>query len=354
MTSWRQRRATDSGAGGSTLSPRVAFRPAPSGHSWSAHEVWLAVAGIMVYGKQPGGLLIVPSIPQCTLHAIAATALVLVLYGLAGFAVRHRWKHWIVLHPLKVIADTSGRASLSNAQVLFFTLIVLWLSIYWVIREGSLVAVDSSVLTLLAIAVAGSGVGMITDSTRFQASAENLAWARRKNWIEKDFTKASTERVPRVGDLLTSDGNFDVARFQAVGFSLVIGIALLYNGATAAVASEFSAFVVDDTYLALIGISQGAYVGGKYVGGNLFSELNVKLDKVRSLESKFASEVAGSTAWKEKAAEDRTLTFAAETCAPGAYVDYMSAATEAAEIVRRMTGNAIDTTRIQPALPSVP
>ncbi|MCY4153601.1 MAG: hypothetical protein OXE94_15425 [Aestuariivita sp.] len=167
-------------------------------------------------------------------HAIGATLAVLVLYGLACLAVKHRWKHRIVVHPLKLIADASGRASLSSAQVLFFTLVVLWLAIYWVIQEGVLVSIDNSVLGLLAIAVAGAGVGKITDSTRFQATAENWAWARRKNWIEKDFPKASSKRAPIIGDLLTSDGNFDVARFQAVGFSLVVGIALLYNGATAA------------------------------------------------------------------------------------------------------------------------
>ena len=286
-------------------------------------------------------------------HAIGATLAVLVLYGLAGLAIKRRWEHRIVVNPLKLIADASGRASLSSAQVLFFTLIVLWLATYWVTREGTLVSVDNSILGLLAIAVAGSGVGKITDSTRFQATAENLALARRKNWIEKDFTNASAKRAPIIGDLLTSDGNFDVARFQAVGFSLVVGIALLYNGATAASASEFSNFVVDETYLALIGISQGAYVGGKYVGSNLFRELNAKLDQVRSLETDFTSAVANSTQWKEKAAEDRTVKFAAETCAPSAYVTYMSAATEAAEIVGRMTGNPIDTARIQPALPLV-
>ena len=302
----------------------------------------------MVYGRQPGVSEMVLSFP----HAIGATVTVLVLYGLAGFAVKRRWEHKIVVHPLKVVADASGRASLSCTQVLFFTLIVLWLAIYWVTREGTLVPFDSSVLGLLGIAIVGSGVGKITDSARFQATAENMAWARRKNWIKKDFTKSSTKRAPMIGDLLTSDGNFDVARFQAVGFSLVVGIALLYNGATAASASEFSKFVVDETYLALIGISQGAYVGGKYVGSNLFRELNAKLDKVRSLETDFTSVAANSNEWREKAAKDRTVEFA-ETCAPSAYITYMSAATEAAEIVGRMTGNPIDPAYIQPALPLV-
>ena len=285
------------------------------------------------------------------LHAIVATVLILVLYGLSSFAVRTRWEHKFLLNPLKIIADVGGRASLSSAQFFFFTLIVLWLAIYWVVQEGKLISIDNSVLGLLGIAIVGSGVGKITDSTRFRATGENWAWARKKNWVKKDFTKASVERTPKIGDLLASDQGFDIARFQAVGFSLVVGIALLYKGATAADADAFSKFTIDETYLALIGISQGAYVGGKYVGSNLFRELNTTLDKVRSLEVSFISAVANSAEWKGMAAQDRSINLACETCAPNEYIAYMSSATGAAEIVGHMTGNPIGTASIQPDLP---
>ena len=148
------------------------------------------------------------------LHAIVATVLILVLYGLSSFAVRSRWQHKFVSDPLKIIADASGRASLSSAQVFFFTLIVLWLAIYWVVQEGKLISIDNSVLGLLGIAIVGSCVGKITDSTRFRATGENWAWARKKNWIKKDFTKASVERTPKIGDLLSSDQGFDMRDFR--------------------------------------------------------------------------------------------------------------------------------------------
>ena len=288
------------------------------------------------------------------LRELFATVLVLTLYGLAGFAVRNRWDHKLPLNPLKIIAGSSGRASLSSAQVFFFTLIVLWLAIYWVLRAGQLVPVDNSVLVLLGIALAGSGVGKITDSARFRATGENSAWAKRKNWIKKDFSRASVDRTPEIGDLLTSDGTFDIARFQAVGFSLVVGIALLYTGATAANAEAFSQFTIDEAYLALIGLSQSAYVGGKYVGSNPFRELNAKLDKVRSLEVAFISKVASSEEWKDKPAQDRNMALARETCAVDEFVKYMSSAVEAAEIVGSMTGNPIDAACILPELPPVP
>ena len=299
-------------------------------------------------GRRKGGTAVFS-----ILHAIVAAALILVLYGLSGFAVRNRWEHRIVLNPLKIISDSSGKASLSSAQVFFFTLIVLWLAIYWALHEGKLISIDNSVLGLLGIAIVGSGVGKITDSTRFRATGENWAWARRKKWIKKDFTRASLKRKPEIGDLLASDQGFDIARFQAVGFSLVVGISLLYKGATAADAEAFSKFTIDEAYLTLIGVSQGAYVGGKYVGNNLFRELNAKLDKVRSLEVAFISSVASSAEWKDKAAQDRSMSLARETCAPNEYVAYMSSATEAAEIVGDMTGKPIDTASIHPELPTV-
>ena len=92
-------------------------------------------------------------------------------------------------------------------------------------------------------------------------------------------------------------------------------------------------------------------MGGKYVSGNLFRELNTKMDKVRMLEVSFTSAVASSDEWKSQPAEQRIMKLACEECAPTEYISYMSAATEAAEIVESMTGNSIDTTLVQPHLP---
>ena len=283
---------------------------------------------------------------------IVATASFLILYIAACFAVRNRWNHKLTLNPLKIIADPSGKASLSSTQVIFFTLIILWLAIYWVVKEGELVSIDNSLLVLLGITIVGSGVGKVADATRFRVTAENWAWVKNKTWIKRDFTRASSERTPRISDLLTTDQGFDVARFQAVAFSIVIGIALLWKGYTAESAESFSSLIIDETYLALVGISQGAYVGGKYVGGNLFQELNIKLDKVRSLEVGFIKAVSNSTEWKQMPIQDKNINSASQDCAPSEYVSYMSAAKEVSQIVESMTGNPIDPVYIEPTLPS--
>ena len=174
----------------------------------------------MVYGKQPercgrrkGGTTVFS-----ILHAIVATVLILGPLGLSSFAVRSRWQHKFVSDPLKIIADASGRASLSSAQVFFFTLIVA-LAGNLLGRTGR----ETHLYRQFRTRIVGHRdcrvlCGQDHGFTRFRATGENWAWARKKNWIKKDFTKASVERTPKIGDLLSSDQGFDIARFRRWGF----------------------------------------------------------------------------------------------------------------------------------------
>ena len=284
-------------------------------------------------------------------HAAVAIALLIPLYLVASFSVSERWNRKIVLNPLKLIADDRGRASLSNLQVFFFTLIVVWLAIYWLVKEGELVAINNTVLGLLGIAVAGSGLGKAVDAARFRIRGENWAWAQAKQWIIKDFTRNSSTREPRLGDLVTSDQGFDVARFQAVVFSVVVGMSLLYSGATAAHAEAFSSFAIGNAYLTLIGISQGVYVGGKAIGGNLVADLDAKLTELRSLEQQFQIAVAKSSVWRDADASARTPQLAAEQAAPDQYLAYAGAAEIAAAMVGQLTGTRPADDLVQPQLP---
>ena len=174
--------------------------------------------------------------------ASLATACVILLYFAAGFAIRDRWGGKWFVHPLKITAYVGGRASLSRTQVFVFTLIFIWISIFWLLKSGNLLSIDDTVVALLGIAVAGAGLGRVADTTRFRVSGENWAWAINKRWIVRDFSRAAEGTTPRLKDLFTSDQGFEVARFQAVAFSLVVGIALLYSGATAESISKFGEY----------------------------------------------------------------------------------------------------------------
>lgn len=294
-----------------------------------------------------------------SLAAIVASLCILALYVVAAFAVRNRWGGTLLVHPLMVTAHIRGRASLSRTQVFFFTFIFIWITIYWLLREGELAPINDTVLALLGIAVAGAGLGRVADTTRFRVSGENWAWAKAKRWISQDFSRAlppdpsnnAVGTTPKLSDLFTSDQGFEVARFQAVAFSLVVGIALLYNGVTVETSAEFVKFSVEGHYLTLIGISQGVYVGGKLTGGNPIGELNKKLDQLRPLELKFTQAVAGSNEWLGAEEENRTMKRAREEIAPGEYSEYSTVASEAATLIQELTGVVVPQDRIEPRLP---
>lgn len=282
------------------------------------------------------------------LYAIASSVLVAILYLFAANAVKSRWKHKFVINPLKITAESTGRASLSKAQVLFFTLIVLWISIYWVMKTGELTPINTSILSLLGVAVAGSGVGRVAKNVRSRVTGENWAWAKKKGWIKNDFSRTSSEHVPKVSDLITSDGRFQIARFQAVAFSLVVGFSLLYAGVTEA--TSLATVSIDDSYLILIGLSQGVYVGGKFVGADPIAELNTLLDKLRKLELNFTKAVAKVDGWDSDVERSRLMQVVSEI-ATDEYAAYMSEAMLAAVLVESLTGNNIEEASIQPGLP---
>ena len=286
--------------------------------------------------------------------AVLATALVAIFYLFAAVAISALWGHKLPANPLKITAESSGRASLSKSQVFFFTLIIAWLALYWVLREGELIPFDNSILILLGVAAGGAGLGRVAGAARFRVTGANCAWAKNKGWIKQDFTKTSFDHTPKLSDLIISDQGFEVSRFQAVVFSVIVGIALFYQGVSVSGAQDFEKLVIDDAYLALIGLSQTVYVGGKLVGENKIAELNALLNKVRKLELAFTVAVSESSTWigeNEINKITRTLRLARERCAPKEFLEYMSAVLEVASIVESLTGNKISKAKMEPRLP---
>ena len=83
-------------------------------------------------------------------------------------------------------------------------------------------------------------------------------------------------------DIVSSDGEFDVYRYQNCIFSAVVGLSLLFVGVT-----ELSSFAIPDTLLGVLGLSQVVYVAGKLVMPPSFSDLNDSVDALRELETQF-------------------------------------------------------------------
>lgn len=280
---------------------------------------------------------------------ILATAFVLLSYIAAGYSCRNKWEKICWLNPLNIAAGSDRIASLSTLQILFFTIIVLWLSVYWAIKEGTFYDINTDIALLLGISLAGSTVGKITDKSRSRLTQENFCWLKKNGWIKNDLIKGSRDnRKPKLSDLITSNEKLDMARFQAVGFSLVVGATLFIEGI-----ATTNGITIPEAYLTLIGISQGAYVGGKFTTKNSFQQLNIKLDAVRDAELALKKRLVVEKAWKDASGskESDELPKLAREHAGEEYIKYEQIVEEASYLVTDMTGCAVEKSMLKLSLP---
>ena len=229
-------------------------------------------------------------------------------------------------NPLIITRGPFGRASLSKLQLFFYSLIVLWLLIYGLVSSGALMKMSSSVLILLGISAAGTAGGQMTESLRHRLTSENWSWLVGQRWIRS--TLGAPTALPAFNDLVQSDGMFDVTRFQALGFSVVVGLALIVVGFREGLA----AVQIDQNLLALIGLSQAVYVGGKAVGSSPIAEIDALVTKLRDLERAFQVKAVSVDPPAENLAQ-------AETKATAELAAYVNAARIAAGLVAVRTKN---------------
>ena len=274
---------------------------------------------------------------------VAASVAVVVAYLVAGY-VRDSY------NVLKIVRGVHPRASLSKLQLFFFTLVVLWVVVAVLTWTGELTGLSSDVVVLLGIGAAGTAGGKMAGVAKRRLDSANWAWLVRKGWIKESVERGTDDRNPEFGDLLRSDGEFDVGKFQLFAFSLVVGAALVYFAIDHGAAAACVPFVIPGEYLALLGLSEVAYVGGKAVQPGTRSDLDKKVTELREKERAFVEAV--EKAWTDlDAGAERNLA-AARAAAPEAYQAYRMRALEAAGMVAACTGNAVDEARIEPDVPA--
>ena len=274
---------------------------------------------------------------------VLATIAVVLAYGVAALVGKSP-------NPLVITQGVHRRASLSNLQLLFFTLSVVWVVVAFLTWTGELADLSGDIVVLLGIGAAGTAGGRITAIAKKRLDSENWAWLVRKKWIKESIEHGPNDRKPVFAELLRSGDQFDISKFQLFVFSLLVAGALVYFAAHGADVADFAQFHIPDAYLALIGLSQVAYIGGKAVGPSTVGDLNKRLTEVRGLEAKFVKAV--ETQWSDPDAE-RTLE-AARNAEPDKYHDYRLRAEEAATIVGQLTGNDVGDARIEPTMARLP
>ncbi len=217
---------------------------------------------------------------------VTALAFVFLVY-IAGASAVSSGKGLARLNPIRLAVDGSGRASIANMQIIFFSLIVLFLVTYILLRTGILANLSSDVLVLLGIAWLGSVGGAAVDTNRRRLSFDNWAWAKRKGWVGPSGFHVEN---PSWSDLISTDDDFDPYKFQMLGFSFVVGISLLLTGVNGLVS-----FSIPPALQGVLGLSQVTYIGGKMITQGTFGDLDDKLSALRQAEADFIA--ATTSAW---------------------------------------------------------
>ena len=190
---------------------------------------------------------------------------------------------------------TSGfndKASLSQFQIFCFTLLVLGLLVFILMRTSVLSDISSDVLLLLGISATGAAGSKVANEMKKRLSFDNWAWLRNNQWLtsyEVGVGQAAIKSRAKWGDLLKSGGSFDIYSFQLATFSIIVGIGLIKSDPSA-----LATFTIPSNLLGVLGLSNVVYIAGKAVTPSSVGELDKKMDDLRHAETEwmiFASHV---------------------------------------------------------------
>lgn len=267
----------------------------------------------------------------------------LVAYVLSTLVLRRR-DHTFTsfrrsLNPVTVSVGPDGKASLSTFQVWLFTLAVVGLFLLFWLQTGMLADLSGTILTLLGISGIGAIAAKGADQQRNTISAENRAWLLRKNWIPTAKTPVDASNASW-RDFFTTNGQFDVYRYQSFVFSFVVIAALIAAGVT-----QLSTFTIPDTVLGIVGLSQVVYIGGKLVMTTNISDLNTAIGDLRDRERKFRDD-----ATIKKSGPVTNLQEAVQLVGQPAYNVYKDKAKDVAALFTAETGIAVGPSSLEPSL----
>lgn len=159
----------------------------------------------------------------------------------------------------------------------------------------------------------------------------------------------ATVNRPKWRDVVESDGEFDVYRFQSCIFSLVVGGALLAAGI-----SELSSFTIPQTLLGVLGLSQVVYIGGKLVSPPSVAELNTATKALRELERQFMDAAAigpdpAQPADAQPLPPPGDLATAVRRAGSTRYSAYLDRAKDVRIMFQSITGRPANDANLQPA-----
>ncbi len=170
-----------------------------------------------------------------------------------------------LIGPFHLIATPIGNYSISASQILFWSAIVIFASVYVFYCRSDFLNITGQVLTLLGIS---GGTAL---------AAKGNALIKSRDIPDEFFKDIQRTRVPRFRDIICISGIPNIFKFQIFAFTLVNGIIVLNQLYT-----SFNFPEIPDMQLTLMGISNGVYLGNEIIGGNVWEDINKKVEEANT------------------------------------------------------------------------
>lgn len=202
-------------------------------------------------------------LPWAVFIALAAAAIALLLLYVCS---RIRQPQLAGANPLlRIVATELNYASLSQAQIILWTLVVGTSAVYVMALSGDLIEITGGTLVLLGISGAATvaaklhGGGGTPPAAVVPAPAAPPAAAA----TPPVPARARPEWTDLVVSLIWVDGTFvatiDVTRVQMLFFTLITAAFVVLK-----VATSYEIPPIPDGFMTLMGISNGVYLGSKF------------------------------------------------------------------------------------------
>ena len=168
------------------------------------------------------------------------------------------------LFPLSFAITPIGTYSISLSQILMWTYITIFGVVYVFWLSGEVLEITDQMLVLLGI---GGGTAV--------ASKVN-ALSRSHEIPDIYLGLVECNRIPRLSDLISSGGRPNIFKFQILAFSLITGIIAVLE------LLKTSAFPeIPDTFITLMGVSSGVYLGNEVIAENKWKEIQEVQQKIK-------------------------------------------------------------------------
>ncbi|MFZ3351834.1 MAG: hypothetical protein WA268_13285 [Xanthobacteraceae bacterium] len=128
-------------------------------------------------------------------------------------------------------------------------------------------------------------------------------------------------------------------------FALVVGLALVANGI-----SDLASFTIPETFLAILGLSQIVYIGGKLAAPPTVATLNKSTESLRQLERDFIGAAVDSPDPQSPVREPaKDLPTAILRAGPERYHAYLDLAKTVRTMFEEITGRKVHDEDILPS-----